>query len=139
MRTHTEKGAVLVAKVTQFRDIVPAVHSHHEAWDGSGYPDKLAGELIPLWARIIVFADTIDAMTTDRPYREALTADSVREELRSQAGRQFDPRIAALLIADKHWLRLAEAIRSNHDSGEFESLSGVTVPRHSGTAQSFVS
>jgi putative nucleotidyltransferase with HDIG domain len=139
MRTHTEKGAVLVAKVTQFRDIVRAVHSHHEAWDGSGYPDKLAGELIPLWARIIVFADTIDAMTTDRPYREALTADSVREELRSQAGRQFDPRIAALLIADKHWLRLAEAIRSNHDSGEFGSLSGHTVPRHSGTAHSIAS
>ena len=139
MRTHTEKGAVLVAKVTQFRDIVPAVHSHHEAWDGSGYPDKLAGELIPLWARIIVFADTIDAMTTDRPYREALTADSVREELRSQAGRQFDPRIAALLIADKHWRRLAEAIRSNHDSAEFESLSGGVVPRHSGTAHSIAS
>jgi HD-GYP domain-containing protein (c-di-GMP phosphodiesterase class II) len=139
MRTHSEKGAVLVAKVTQFRDLVPAVRSHHEAWNGSGYPDKLTGESIPLWARVIVFADTIDAMTTDRPYREALSAESVREELRSQAGRQFDPRIAALLIADKHWLRLAEAIRSNHDSAEFESLSGDTVPRHSGTAQSFVS
>jgi hypothetical protein len=63
----------------------------------------------------------------------------VREELRSQAGRQFDPRIAALLIADKHWLRLTEAIRSNHDSGEFESVSDDTVLRHSGTAQSFVS
>jgi putative nucleotidyltransferase with HDIG domain len=139
MRTHSEKGAALVAKVSTFRDLVPAVRSHHEAWDGSGYPDKLTRESIPLWARVIIFADTIDAMTTDRPYREALSADSVREELRSQAGRQFDPRIAALLIADKHWLRLAEAIRSNHDSGEFESLSGDTVPRHSGTAQSFAS
>src|ERR1035437_419805 len=75
MRLHSEKGAVLVAKVTQFRDLVPAVRSHHEAWDGSGYPDKLTGERIPLWARVITFADTIDAMTTDRPYREALTAD----------------------------------------------------------------
>jgi len=139
MRTHSEKGAALVAKVTTFRDLVPAVRSHHEAWDGSGYPDKLTGESIPLWARVIIFADTIDAMTTDRPYREALTADTVREELRSQAGRQFDPRIAALVIADKHWLRLAEAIRSNHDSAEFESLSGDAVAVHSGTAQSFAS
>jgi hypothetical protein len=59
--------------------------------------------------------------------------------LRSEAGRQFDPRIAALVIADKHWLRLAEAIRSNHDSAEFESLSGDAVAVHSGTAQSFAS
>jgi putative nucleotidyltransferase with HDIG domain len=136
MRSHSEKGAALVSKVTQFRDLVPAIRSHHEAWDGSGYPDKLSGDRIPLWARVIVFADTIDAMTTDRPYREALTADSVREELRTQAGRQFDPRIAAELIADKYWLLLADAIRSNNDSGQFESISGDSIPRHSGTAHS---
>jgi putative nucleotidyltransferase with HDIG domain len=139
MRTHPEKGAVLVAKVTQFRDLVPAIRSHHEAWNGSGYPDKLTGERIPLWARVIAFADTIDAMTTDRPYREALTAESVREELRSQAGRQFDPKIAAELIADKYWLQLADAIRLNHDSGEFESLSSDAIPRHSRTPQSISS
>jgi putative nucleotidyltransferase with HDIG domain len=120
MRSHSEKGATLVAKVTQFRDLVPSIRSHHEAWDGSGYPDKLAGDRIPLWARVIVFADTIDAMTTDRPYREALSADSVREELRSHSGRQFDPRITALLITERYWTKLAEAIRSNHDSDRFE-------------------
>jgi putative nucleotidyltransferase with HDIG domain len=139
MRTHTEKGAVLVAKVTQFRDLVLAVRSHHEAWDGSGYPDRLAGERIPIWARIIVFADTIDAMTTDRPYREALTADSVREELRSLAGRQFDPRIAAELISDKYWRQLADAIRSNHDSGHFEVPVGEGVSPHSAIAHSIAS
>lgn len=139
MRTHPEKGAILVAKVTQFRDLVPAIRSHHEAWDGSGYPDKLTGERIPLWARVIVFADTIDAMTTDRPYREALSAASVREELRSQAGRQFDPTIAAELIVDKYWLQLAEAIRSNHDSGEYESPPIGSVPRDMSTAQSISS
>jgi response regulator RpfG family c-di-GMP phosphodiesterase len=80
-----------------------------------------------------MFADTIDAMTTDRPYREALTADSVRDELRAQAGRQFDPRIAAELIADKYWSSLAEAIRSNRDSGEFESIAGDAIPHHSST------
>ena len=88
MRSHPEKGAALAAKVTQFRDLVPAIRSHHEAWDGSGYPDKLVGDAIPLWARVIMFADTIDAMTTDRPYREALAAESVRQELKAQAGRR---------------------------------------------------
>jgi putative nucleotidyltransferase with HDIG domain len=134
MRSHSEKGATLVAKVTQFRDLVPAIRSHHEAWDGTGYPDKLTGERIPLWARVIVFADTIDAMTTDRPYREALTAESVRDELRAQAGRQFDPKIAAELITDKYWRPLAEAIRWNHDSGQFESVSSDAIPRHSATS-----
>jgi putative nucleotidyltransferase with HDIG domain len=136
MRSHSEKGAALVSKVTQFRDLVPAIRSHHEAWNGSGYPDKLSGDRIPLWARVIVFADTIDAMTTDRPYREALSAEHVRAELQAQSGRQFDPRIAAELISEKYWLQLADAIRANHDSGEFESLSSDSVPRHSGTIES---
>lgn len=135
MRTHPEKGATLVAKVTQFRDLVPAIRSHHEAWNGSGYPDKLSGARIPLWARVIVFADTIDAMTTDRPYREALAADSVREELKMQAGRQFDPAIAAELLAERHWSQLEEAIRSNHDSGQFEVLTERKIPRDSGAIQ----
>jgi putative nucleotidyltransferase with HDIG domain len=134
MRSHSEKGATLVSKVTQFRDLVPAIRNHHEAWDGTGYPDRLAGEEIPLWARVIMFADTIDAMTTDRPYRQALSVASVREELRLQAGRQFDPEIAAELIADKHWQRLADAIRSNHDSGRYEPFSTAAIPRRSGTA-----
>ena len=135
MRSHSEKGAALVSKVTQFRDLVPAIRSHHEAWDGSGYPDKLSGERIPLWARVIVFADTIDAMTTDRPYREALTSESVREELISQAGRQFDPRITAELIADKYWLQLEEAIRSHHDSGQLTLLSSESSPRRARKAR----
>ena len=139
MQTHPDKGAVLVAKVTQFRDLVPAIRGHHEAWDGTGYPDKLKGELIPLWARVIMFADTIDAMTTDRPYREALTSDSVRDELRSQAGRQFDPKIATELTTDRYWQLLADAIRSNHDSGEFELVPREPVLGRSDTAQSLAS
>ena len=127
MRSHSEKGAALVAKVTQFRDLVPAIRNHHEAWDGSGYPDKLYGDEIPLWARIIVFADTIDAMTTDRPYRGALSVDCVRSELSAQAGRQFDPKIAAELITDRYWQQLAEAITSNRDSAQFVAFSARAV------------
>lgn len=137
MRSHSEKGATLVAKVTQFRDLASAIRSHHEAWDGSGYPDQLVGQRIPLWARVIAFADTIDAMTTDRPYREALTADSVRDELRSQAGRQFDPKIAAELTSDRYWHQLADAIRFNHELGSREGARPAGVRRVQGAARRF--
>jgi hypothetical protein len=116
MRTHPEKGAILVGKVTQFRDLVPAIRGHHESWDGSGYPDRLSGERIPLWARVIMFADTIDAMTTDRPYRAALDADAVRAELRAQSGRQFDPRIAEHVTSSRIWAQLDQAICANRTS-----------------------
>jgi putative nucleotidyltransferase with HDIG domain len=140
MRSHSEKGAKLVSKVSQFRDLVPAIRNHHEAWDGSGYPDKLTGERIPLWARVIMFADTVDAMTTDRPYREALDVHSVREELRSQSGRQFDPRIAAELVSDRYWAQLAAAIRSNHDAVSSKSQSpNLEISRRAAPARQTVS
>jgi len=113
MKTHSEKGARLVAKVSQFHDLVSPIRSHHEAWDGSGYPDGLAGAQIPLWARVIALADTIDAMTTDRPYREALDAEAVRAEVLREAGTQFDPTIARRLVRDDFWKHMAEAISRN--------------------------
>jgi HD-GYP domain-containing protein (c-di-GMP phosphodiesterase class II) len=69
------------------------VRSHHERWDGGGYPDGLAGEQIPLEARIIACCDTWNAMRTDRPYRNALSVDVAIAELLSNAGNQFDPRV----------------------------------------------
>jgi hypothetical protein len=99
MQTHPIKSEELVAKVSQLRDVVPAVRHHHENWDGTGYPDGLAGERIPLASRIIMFADTIDAMTSDRPYRKALDADAVRSELIKHRGRQFDPAICDALLS----------------------------------------
>jgi len=136
MRTHPEKGAILVAKVTQFRDLVPAIRGHHEAWDGTGYPDRLARDRIPLWARVIMLADTIDAMTTDRPYREALPSASVREELRSQAGRQFDPQIVAELTADKYWTQLASAINAKHAAKSLDAMTDRLAPRQPRVAHS---
>jgi HD-GYP domain-containing protein (c-di-GMP phosphodiesterase class II) len=99
MQTHPIKSEELVAKVSQLRDVVSAVRHHHENWDGTGYPDGLAGERIPLASRIIVVADTIDAMTSDRPYRKALDADAVRSELIKHRGRQFDPTICDALLS----------------------------------------
>lgn len=108
MKTHPDKGAALVKKVTHFADLVPSVESHHEAWDGSGYPRQLRGNEIPLAARIIALADTVDAMTTSRPYRQGLSLEVVREEIRRESGRQFDPAICQRLLADPAWLLLAE-------------------------------
>lgn len=131
MRTHSEKGAALVARVSQFVDLIPAIRGHHEAWDGSGYPQGLQGERISVWARVITFADTIDAMTTDRPYREALNTDAVRSEIHRQAGKQFDPRIAETLVSDSRWTEMAAAIRSNRFTHVPVTNEQPSVPRHS--------
>lgn len=94
MKTHAEKSAELVGLFRRFvGNVVDSVRWHHERWDGKGYPDGLAGESIPLGARIIMVSDTIDAMTTDRPYRKALSFESVLEELIKYRSEQFDPSI----------------------------------------------
>jgi HD-GYP domain-containing protein (c-di-GMP phosphodiesterase class II) len=79
-------------------DVLAAVRHHHERWDGDGYPTGLAGEDIPLGARIIMVCDTIDAMTTARPYRDALPVSVVREELEKHRGTQFDSAIVDVLV-----------------------------------------
>jgi putative nucleotidyltransferase with HDIG domain len=106
MRTHPVKSAELAGKVTELRDVVPLIRHHHENFDGTGYPDGLKGEGIPLGSRIIMFADTIDAMTTDRPYRSALDATSVRKELLRFRGTQFDPSICDALLRSPEYSKL---------------------------------
>lgn len=110
MKTHSAKGSRLVGKVSHFADLVPSVHSHHEAWDGRGYPQGLPGRQIPLGARIIAIADTIDAMSTSRPYRRAMTSDEVRDELRRESGRQFDPQLCLALLVDAAWRSMTREI-----------------------------
>lgn len=118
MKTHPVKSAELVAAVSHLRDIVPAVRHHHENWDGTGYPDAVRGELIPLFSRVIALADTIDAMTTTRPYRPARSLEAVREELVSMAGRQFDPALCRTLLESAFFSRLSEAVAANIEFGE---------------------
>jgi ribonuclease P protein subunit RPR2 len=92
MQTHTVLGEQMLGGVAFFDgDGIAIVRSHHERWDGSGYPDRLARDEIPLGARIFAVADTLDAMTSDRPYRAALPWEEAEAEIAAQAGRQFDP------------------------------------------------
>jgi HD-GYP domain-containing protein (c-di-GMP phosphodiesterase class II) len=99
MRRHPELGAEVIARFAAYGDGFRLVRHHHEAWDGSGYPDGLAGEAIPLGARILAVADTFDALTSDRPYRSRLDLDRAVAILREGAGRQWDPVVVAALLA----------------------------------------
>ena len=100
MQTHVLRSAELVGIVSKFRGrILEAVRHHHERWDGQGYPDGVVARAIPIGARIILVADTIDAMTTDRPYRKALGLDVVVAELQRCRGTQFDPDLVELVTS----------------------------------------
>ena len=135
MKTHSAKGAVLVSKVSQFKNIVTAVRGHHEAWSGKGYPDALAGDDIPLGARIITIADTIDAMTTVRPYRPPRSLNEVRAELERVTGVQFDPRICKVLLTEASWqeicLEVEIAAREFPADTAPALVESGDVPRHS--------
>jgi len=98
MQGHPVRSADLVGTIAEFRGRVQAdIRNHHENFDGTGYPDGLSADSISIGARIIMIADTIDAMTTDRPYRKALTLQRALEELNKHAGRQFDPKLVHLV------------------------------------------
>lgn len=99
MKSHSVRSAELVSSFSRFQgEIVASVRHHHERWDGRGYPDGIAELDIPLGARIITIADTIDAMTTDRPYRSALSLEVVIAELIKCRGSQFDPSLVDLTV-----------------------------------------
>jgi hypothetical protein len=98
METHPIKGADLVGMSSHLKDLVEPIRHHHESWDGTGYPDAKIGAEIPLFARVIAVADTIDAMASDRPYRRGLSAAIIREEVTKMRGRQFDPQIVDRLV-----------------------------------------
>ena len=99
MESHPVKGAELVRISSYLRDTFEPIRHHHEAWDGSGYPDALAAEAIPVFSRVIAIADTIDAMASDRPYRRGLSSGKIRAEIVRMGGIQFDPAMLKILFA----------------------------------------
>jgi putative nucleotidyltransferase with HDIG domain len=99
MKTHTTKGAKILEQVPDLAPVIPIVRSHHERWDGQGYPDGLKAEQTPRLARIVTVADAFDAMTSDRPYRQGMAPDIAFAELEKQRGRQFDPEAADAFLS----------------------------------------
>jgi response regulator RpfG family c-di-GMP phosphodiesterase len=98
IRLHPLKGIHLIEPLDFSHTIISAIRHHHERWDGNGYPDGLAGEDIPLLARIIALADSYDAMVSNRPYRQGLSGIKVQEEIEKNAGTQFDPHMVELFL-----------------------------------------
>jgi len=99
MKSHTTKGAKILEQVPDLPpEVIEIVRSHHERWDGRGYPDCLEGTAIPELARVVAVADAFDAMTSDRPYRAGMDADTAFAEVEKQKGRQFDPEVATAIL-----------------------------------------
>jgi HD-GYP domain-containing protein (c-di-GMP phosphodiesterase class II) len=106
MRLHAVIGAEILADVTFLQgEGLNVIRSHHEHWDGTGYPDGLAGQEIPLSARIFAVADALDAMTGERPYRRPASWEAAAEEISTQSGRQFDPDIVQVFLKERQGLR----------------------------------
>jgi putative nucleotidyltransferase with HDIG domain len=112
MKQHCERGYEIVRKIPFLREAAEIVYAHQEQFNGNGYPRGLRGEEIPLGARIFAIADTLDAMTSDRPYRRAISFAAAKEEIVRCAGSQFDPQIVELFLAIPHetWRDLRSAI-----------------------------
>lgn len=110
IKNHPSIGAHILCNAAIFQDIIPIVKHHHERYDGRGYPSQLKGEDIPYMARIAAVADTFDAMTSKRTYRNALPLETVRAEIEKCSGTQFDPEIAKVFldILDNHYNEIQE-------------------------------
>jgi putative nucleotidyltransferase with HDIG domain len=98
MKMHTVIGAEIMTPIEQLKEMIPAIRSHHEAWNGRGYPDGLKGEQIPLFARIVGVADTFDAITTNRPYQQAYSLQFAVETITRLTGSRFDDKIVTAFL-----------------------------------------
>src|SRR5262249_47892242 len=110
MKIHPSVGAEILEEVEFPYPVVPIVRSHHEKWDGSGYPDGLKGEEIPIGARILSAVDCLDALASDGQYRRALPLDEAMAEVLKESGKAFDPKVVSVLHRRCHDLeRMAKA------------------------------
>lgn len=115
MQKHPEYGAEILGKAPSLRRFIPTVRHHHERYDGSGYPDGLRGEAIPRAAAIVSLADAFDAMTSDRPYRKALTGERALTTIRESSGKQFSPELASIFL---------EIVRNQNAAGGVAASTG---------------
>ena len=130
MREHCARGYHMLRKIPFLAGAAEIVFTHQEHYDGSGYPSGLHSSEIPIGARIFAVADTLDAITSDRPYRKARSFDVAREEILRCSGTQFDPGVVEVLlkISNELWYELrSEIINQNKRYSTFE-LSGAAKP-----------
>jgi putative nucleotidyltransferase with HDIG domain len=136
MKEHCERGYEMVRKIPFLREAAEIVHAHQERFDGTGYPRELRGEEIPLGARIFAIADSLDAMTSDRPYRKGTTLAAATEEIVRCAGQQFDPQIVDvfLSIPNETWSELRTEVAKLSPSERSISLyhPAVAQTKHRG-------
>ncbi|HEY2827989.1 MAG TPA: HD domain-containing phosphohydrolase [Pirellulales bacterium] len=124
IKVHAEIGFRILKDLKQLDQVLPAVRHHHEAWDGTGYPRGLAGEDIPLYARIVAVADACDAMSSDRPYRKGIPEEKLDAILQDGAGSQWDPRVVAAYFAIRDEIRQIE--RSESDESPASELALIS-------------
>jgi len=123
VKQHPVLGYIIIHRIPALKHLAPLVRSHHEWFNGRGYPDGVAGEAISLGARIIAVADAFDAMTNDRPYRRAYTAEASARELAACAGTQFDPEVV------EAFLKVLETPHENFTGGSARSALKILLER----------
>jgi len=114
MKSHSVQGYNILMQAKSFEVVADVVRSHHERFDGKGYPDGLAGTNIPLGARIIAIADSIDAMISDRPYRKGMDISICKEQIEKNIGIMYDPQIASKVIENWDKVLRSREDESNH-------------------------
>ncbi len=130
IQAHPRIGASILSNIRQMKDIVPGVLYHHECYDGSGYPEGLTGDRIPLIGKIICLADSFDAMTSKRIYREAMSIRRATEEIKKNLGKQFDPAIGKLFLASdiaKLWNIIHDGFIESWDYSNFSEFGSKAV------------
>jgi HD-GYP domain-containing protein (c-di-GMP phosphodiesterase class II) len=125
MREHPAAGERLVAGAHFPLQVMPMIRHHHERWDGAGYPDRLVGEEIPLWARLLSIADVYDALTTTRSYRTAFSVAEAATIMKGESGRAFDPNLLERFLAEV--LPASEALGRPVTAGDWKPTLRATV------------
>ena len=135
MKTHTVVGAELVEQIGFPYPVAPIVRSHHERWNGTGYPDGLSGEQIPIGARILSAVDCLDALASDRQYRRALPLNEAIQVIQSESAKSFDPRVADVLV--RRYVELEEMARSTANVHRTKLSTDVKIVRGDAPAAGF--
>jgi putative nucleotidyltransferase with HDIG domain len=135
MKTHTVVGAEIVERIRFPYPVAPIVRSHHEKWNGTGYPDGLVGEQIPIGARILSAVDCLDALASDRQYRRALPLEEALQIVRSEAGKSFDPKVVEILA--RRSVELEQKAKSGVPRGPAKLSTAVKIERGDAPAAGF--